>query len=70
MEVKCNNCDFIGDNDSLYLIETLGDGTETVVAYEDPYGHITRLLESSSTPFFFLGCPNCLTDDYLMDIDE
>jgi len=42
IEIKCNDCDFIGFEDDL---EIFSDNTE-----------------------YFKACPNCKTDEYLMDI--
>lgn len=70
MKVRCNNCYWVGNEDTLILIETLGDGTDTIAAIEDEYGFMKRRLPMSDKLFFFKGCPNCETDDYLMDIDE
>lgn len=70
MKVRCNMCYWIGDEDSLILIETLGDGTDTITSIENEYGYIERRLPPSKTPFFFKGCPNCETDSYLTDLDE
>ena len=69
-KVKCCNCDWEGDDETLSLFETKGDGTDTIVA-EEPYGSfVKRYSESVANPHFFKGCPNCKTDGYLMDIDE
>ena len=48
--VKCNWCDWSGDEDDLKLIKE-----------QHPY------LKDES--IFTKVCPNCLTDNYLMDIN-
>lgn len=69
-KVKCCNCDWVGDDETLSLFETNGDGTDTVISEETSSGMITRLSsEKPKESFFFKGCPNCKTDDYLMDLD-
>ncbi len=70
MKCKCNNCDFIGDEEDLSLFETKGDGTETITAEETADHKIIRSEPIPANPFYFKGCPNCKTDGYLMDIDE
>lgn len=74
MKTRCNNCDFVGDEEDLSLFETNGteneDGTETIT-YEESADHkFVRHSERPKNPFYFKGCPNCKTDGYLMDIDE
>lgn len=69
-KVKCNNCDFVGDEEDLSLFETTGDNTDTITAEESADHVITRHSERPKSPFYFKGCPNCKTDGYLMDIDE
>ena len=48
--VKCNWCDFIGNEDDLKLVN-------------EPHPLLRHEL------IFTKVCPNCLTDDYLMDIE-
>lgn len=70
MKCKCNNCDFIGNEEDLSLFETKGDGTETITAEETADHKIIRSEPIPENPFYFKGCPNCKTDGYLIDIDE
>lgn len=67
-KVKCCNCDWEGDETTLSLFETNGDGTDTIVS-EETDGKITRYAERPQESFFFKGCPNCKTDGYLMDLE-
>jgi len=61
-EVKCNNCDFIGDEDDLEMFvkcnncDFIGD-EDDLEMFKDKEG-------------YFKGCPNCKKDSYLMDILE
>lgn len=66
MQVKCNNCDWVGDEEDLSLLSI--DVNEEVKVSENKYGvvydHNAALLHCE----FIKGCPNCLTDNYLMDL--
>lgn len=67
---KCNNCDWEGDDEDLTLVEfDVNDEEETPTATECKNGHINRLKEEPKERDFLKGCPNCLTDEYLMDIE-
>ncbi len=67
MNVKCNNCNFIGNEEDLFLIKE--DENENIIAYETPNGIISYLSkENVKNPEFFKGCPKCLTDSYLQDL--
>ncbi len=68
-KIRCNNCDWVGDEEDLTLFETKGDGTQTITSEEDANGHITKHEDRPANPHYFKGCPNCKTDGYLMDID-
>lgn len=71
MKVRCNNCDWEGFDEDLSLYGTKGDGKETLVCEETSYGRTTVYdKEYKGELFFFKGCPNCKTDDYLMDLIE
>ena len=67
---KCNNCDWEGNEEDLTLVEfDVNDEEETPTATECKNGHINRLKEEPKEIDFLKGCPNCLTDEYLMDIE-
>jgi hypothetical protein len=68
-KVRCNNCMWEGYEDDLHLFETKGDGTDTVTAEESSTGLVQRFSPKPDDPFYFKGCPNCKSDDWLMDID-
>jgi len=69
-QVKCNNCDWNGHEDDLSLVEfDKNDESETATAYDTGSGTpSTRLSEVPIEIDFLKGCPNCLTDSFLMDI--
>ena len=68
-KVKCNNCDWQGDEEDVTLIEfDINDETEIPTAYEDRYGFVYRISDEPKDIDFIKGCPNCLTDAYLSDI--
>ncbi len=72
-EVRCNMCNWEGDNEDLALFEyTVEDGQESVIAVEYSDGKIERYhtSEPGVERNFFKGCPNCETDNYLMDLKE
>lgn len=70
-EVTCNNCGWQGYEDNLSLIETdANDILETPTAYD--FGITTqsvRLVDAPTDIEFIKGCPICLTDAYLSDIE-
>ena len=67
--VRCNNCMWEGDEDDLSLIEfDSEDENETPTSVEDSHGFITTISEEPKERDFLKGCPNCLTDGYLMDV--
>ena len=69
--VKCNNCDWVGDEDELSLIEfDSNDEIETPTAVEDSYGFVRQISPEPIERDFLKGCPNCLTDSCLMDIEN
>lgn len=66
---KCNNCDWVGEEDDLMLIEfNIYDEYETPTATEDKSGFINRIEEEPLEKDFLKGCPNCLTNGYLTDL--
>ena len=66
---KCNNCDWVGEEEELYLVEfDLENLDETPTASEDSSGYITRYFEEPLEVDFLKGCPNCLTDKFLIDL--
>lgn len=66
-KVKCNWCDWEGDENELYLYEI--DKYDNVTAYEDNNGNVIRLSSQPDIVEFFKGCPNCQTDASLMDVN-
>lgn len=59
MRVRCNMCDRVFDSeDNLPLLAKWPDGTVTLYS---PLCDVEKV---------FHGCPNCMTDEYLMDLDE
>ena len=50
IKVRCNMCEWIGDEEDLVLICETHKETEYLEYYN--------------------GCPNCLTDGYLMDLED
>ena len=66
---KCNNCGWQGNDDQLYLVEfNLEDLEETPTATEDKYGNVIRYSKEPTDVDFLNGCPNCLTDQYLINL--
>ena len=68
-KVTCNNCDWVGFEDDLELIGIIEiNGEEIAVCHESRVtGIVTTIKEIGATEYID-GCPNCLTDSYLMDI--
>ena len=69
METTCNNCDWTGDDENLILVEfDSNNEKETPTAIEYINGNINRLLNEPKERDFLKGCPNCLTDIFLMNL--
>jgi hypothetical protein len=70
-EVRCNNCEWEGYEDSLSLVEIdATDSAETPTAFDVGTGTpFTRLKEEPEKKDFIKGCPHCLTDSCLTDIE-
>ena len=65
---KCNNCDWVGDEEDLTLVEfDANDEEEVPAATECRDGYVSRIKEEPTEIGFLKGCPNCLTDAYLTD---
>lgn len=70
-KVKCNNCNWEGNEDDLNLIEIdATDTEEKATATEDKAGVVTRALPRPKKVDFLKGCPTCLTDTYLINIQN
>lgn len=70
MEITCNNCDWQGIEDDLTLVEfDVKDEAEKPTATENPTGRVSRLITEPKERDFLKGCPNCLTDNYLMNLE-
>jgi len=68
--VTCNNCGWSGHEDDLYLVEfDVNDENETPTAYIGRDGMVNRIYDEPKNRDFLNGCPKCLTDGFLMDID-
>lgn len=67
--IVCNNCGrkFRDDSDLAFCITTdNGDGTKTTKLYTvGDYGDYDETKDE-----IFRGCPNCLTDEALMDVEQ
>ena len=71
VKVKCNNCDWIGTEDELELIGVIVVNDEEIaVSHESRVSGIVTILKQVDAEEFIDGCPNCLTDDYLMDMEN
>ena len=66
--IKCNYCNWTGDEEDLVLVEfDAEDLNEVPTAVENSIA-VTRFLPEPEEVDFLKGCPDCLTDSYLMDI--
>ena len=67
-EIRCNNCMWTGYEEDLLLVEfNANDGEEVPTATENSFGIVTRISSPLENREFLKGCPNCKTDNYLMD---
>ena len=67
-KIKCNNCNWTGNEDDLVLVEfDTEDLNEAPTAMENSVT-VTRFLPKPEEVGYLKGCPDCLTDSYLMDI--
>lgn len=70
IKVRCNKCGWIGFEDELELIGIAEvDGEEIPIVHESRSSRHVTVLKLIEAKEFIDGCPNCLTDDYLMDIE-
>lgn len=69
--VRCNNCYWHGTEKDLVLIG-IGknkDGEEYPIKYETGVS-IVKLIWDEEPIEYIKGCKNCLTDEYLTDLEE
>ena len=70
--VKCNDCDFIGIENDLEKVVEFKPGKDSELEYltlrdfNSKYNSFKDVFEYE----IINGCPNCITDGYLMDIEE
>jgi len=68
---KCNNCEWEGSEEELSLVEfDMDDDKENPTATECKNGNVVRIKEEPIERDFLKGCPNCLTDAYLCDLNK
>jgi hypothetical protein len=65
--IRCNCCDWEGVEEELILLEQDMNGDVTAVEFPD--GSIERYYPKPEELWFCKGCPNCETDEYLMNIE-
>lgn len=71
LRVKCNNCDWIGNENELELVGVIVVNDEEItVSHESRVSGIVTILKQVDAEEFIDACPNCLTDDYLMDMEN
>ena len=71
LRVKCNNCDWIGNENELELVGVIVVNDEEIaVSHESRVSGIVIILKQVDAEEFIDACPNCLTDDYLMDMEN
>jgi len=63
--IRCNNCMklFKDENELIDILETNINGVMTHTIYDGDYKKLDDKIHT-----VFDGCPNCLTDEYLMDL--
>ena len=67
-KIKCNNCNWIGDEDDLVLVEfDAEDSNEVPTAVENSIA-VTRFLPEPEEVDYLKGCPDCMTDSYLTNL--
>ena len=70
IKVRCNKCGWTGFEEELELIGIAEiNGEEIPVAHESRNSRHVTVLKLIEAEEFIDGCPNCLTDDYLMNIE-
>lgn len=71
LRVKCNNCDWVGTEDELELVGVIVvNYKEIAVSHKSRVSGIATILKQVDAEEFINGCPNCLTDDYLMGMEN
>ena len=66
--IKCNYCNWTGDEEDLVLVEFDAEDLNEVPTAVENSVTVTRFLPEPEEVDFLKGCPDCLTDSYLMDI--
>ena len=70
IEVRCCNCGWQGTEYELELIGIVEkDGEEIVVSHESRDSGYITVLKFEDAEEFIDGCPKCLTDHYLTNIE-
>ena len=70
--VQCNNCEFLGTEDNLEKVVVFREQKNSDLLYSSLnnfykiYGDFNNVHEYE----IINGCPNCQTDEYLMDVSE
>lgn len=70
-EVKCNNCDFVGMEEELIKVVEFKEKCDSETQYlalndfKSKYRNLNEVYESD----IINGCPDCLQDGYLMNIE-
>lgn len=69
-DVECTNCGWQGNEEDLTLVEfNVNDDNETPTATEVTGSFVIRVSEEPKEIDFLKGCPSCLTDSCLTNID-
>lgn len=66
--IKCNYCNWTGDEEDLVLVEFDADDLNEIPTAVETSITLTRLFPEPEEVDYLKGCPDCLTDSYLMDI--
>lgn len=70
-KIKCNFCDWTGQEEDLYLVGfDANDPHERPISVLTPGDTEVQVFFEALETEYMATCPNCLTDHYLMDIED
>lgn len=72
LTVQCNNCDFLGMEEDLDKVVEFRESKNSDLTYISLNEFLRTYKNFNNVHEYDIinGCPNCLTDEHLMDIED
>jgi len=67
-KIKCNNCNWTGNEDDFSPVKFDAERLNEAPTGMEKSVSVNRILPKPWGGGYLKGCPNCMTDSYLMDI--